>query len=103
MSGTRTRTGPTSASAPTPSTRRLCDAAARIAGDLGWSVAVDRPFSGAIVPLAHYQRDPRVASVMVEVNRRLYMDELTGRRLPGFAGARARLQDLLRSLVAACC
>lgn len=37
-------------------------------------VAIDSPFSGTIVPLKHYQSDPRVSSVMIEVNRSLYAD-----------------------------
>lgn len=45
---------------------------------LGFSVAVNRPFAGAIVPMKHYRADPRVKSLMVEVNRRLYLDESTG-------------------------
>ncbi len=32
---------------------------------LGFSVDVDRPFSCALVPLAHYQRDRRVSALMV--------------------------------------
>ena len=43
----------------------------------GYSVAVDAPFSGALVPLASYRNDRRIMSVMIEVNRRLYMNENT--------------------------
>jgi N-formylglutamate amidohydrolase len=39
---------------------------------LGYAVAVNSPFSGTIVPLKHYHKDQRVASVMIEVNRSLY-------------------------------
>lgn len=42
--------------------------------ELGASVAVNRPFAGSIVPMRHYGRDPRVESVMIEVNRALYLD-----------------------------
>jgi len=38
----------------------------------GYRVAIDSPFSGTIVPLKHYHKDKRVASVMIEVNRSLY-------------------------------
>jgi N-formylglutamate amidohydrolase len=43
-----------------------------------YSVAVDAPFAGALVPLASYRKDRRIWSVMIEVNRRLYMDEHSG-------------------------
>jgi N-formylglutamate deformylase len=58
----------------------------------GFAVAVDTPFSGALVPARHYRRDPRVQSVMVEVNRRLYLDEATGLPAMGFAKLAAAVQ-----------
>jgi N-formylglutamate deformylase len=59
--------------------------------ELGWSVAVDRPFSGALVPTRFYRKDPRVRAIMVEVKRGLYMDEQSGARLPRFDEVRERL------------
>ncbi len=53
--------------------------------DRGFSVGMNRPFAGALVPNAFYGRDARVQSVMIEVRRDLYMDERTGERMPGFA------------------
>ena len=40
----------------------------------GYHVTIDSPFSGSIVPLKHYHLDPRVSSIMIEVNRSLYDD-----------------------------
>ena len=40
----------------------------------GYSVEVNRPFSGSIVPLKYYRREKRVISLMIELNRRLYLD-----------------------------
>jgi N-formylglutamate deformylase len=61
------------------------DAIVQAAQREGYSVAVDVPFAGALVPLSAYGKDRRVVSVMIEVNRRLYMDELTGRKTENFA------------------
>ncbi len=41
---------------------------------LGYSVLRDSPYSGTIVPLSRYGADPRVFSLMIEVNRGLYLD-----------------------------
>lgn len=41
--------------------------------DAGYSVVVNRPFSGSIVPLRFYRNDKRVLSIMIEVNRGLYL------------------------------
>jgi N-formylglutamate amidohydrolase len=46
------------------------------------NVKVNSPFSGAIVPLPFYNKDQRVSSLMIEINRRLLMDENTGEKLP---------------------
>ena len=39
-----------------------------------YDVAVNTPYAGAITPLEYYRKDPRVISVMIEVNRSLYLD-----------------------------
>jgi N-formylglutamate amidohydrolase len=62
----------------------------------GFVVKVDRPFSGAIVPTAFYLKDRRVMSVMVEVNRALYLDEITGTASADFDGVARRVQAAVR-------
>ena len=51
----------------------LRDALCNKSRELGYSVKVNTPFSGAITPMQFYQKDKRVVSVMLETNRRLYM------------------------------
>lgn len=51
----------------------------------GYSVKINSPFAGTIVPLTYYKKDSRVVSVMIEVNRRLYMDEKTHMKLKTFS------------------
>ncbi len=41
----------------------------------GFSVLVNEPFAGTIVPLKFYAKEKNVISVMIEVNRKLYLDE----------------------------
>jgi len=50
----------------------------------GYTVIVDYPYSGSIVPMAHYQKEKRVKSIMLEVNRGIYMDEKTIEKKPNF-------------------
>jgi N-formylglutamate amidohydrolase len=79
----------------------LIAAARRIVEDAGFSVALDRPFAGALVPMAHYRRDARVAALMIEVRRDLYMNESTGERRADFEEMRARVQGLVRRIITA--
>lgn len=62
---------------------------------LGFSVEVNHPYAGSIVPLRHYRNDSGVASIMIEVRRDLYMDEATGARLDSFPAIRRMLSQLL--------
>jgi N-formylglutamate amidohydrolase len=45
-----------------------------------YSLGIDRPYRGTIVPLEHYGKNPDVRSIMLEINRRIYMDETTTRK-----------------------
>jgi len=52
----------------------LRDCLSKVFKALDYDVAINSPFSGTIVPSKHYQKDQRVVSVMIEVNRSLYAD-----------------------------
>jgi N-formylglutamate amidohydrolase len=60
--------------------------------------AINTPFAGSYVPLRHYGSDVRVRSVMVEVRRDLYLDELTGELHDGFDEVVDRLAAALTML-----
>jgi N-formylglutamate amidohydrolase len=36
-------------------------------------VKINNPYAGSIVPLKYYQKEKNVMSLMVEINRKLYM------------------------------
>jgi len=43
--------------------------------DKGYSVEINQPFAGTIVPLRYYRKDQNVKSIMIEINRKLYLDD----------------------------
>ena len=43
----------------------------------GFEVAINEPFTGSIVPSKFYQKDSRVKSIMIEINRDLELDYVT--------------------------
>ena len=63
----------------------------------GFDVDIDTPFSGSIVPMKFYQKDERVKSIMVEVRRDLYMDEVTGKRNLSFLKTKHRVQSAINN------
>ena len=63
----------------------------------GLDVAVNTPFAGTMVPEPFYSlQDKRVQSLMIEVNRSLYMDEKTGKKKETFEAVKYYLQGFLK-------
>lgn len=65
----------------------------------GYSVWVDRPYSGALVPAAFHQKDDRVLGMMIEVNRTLYMSRHGAevQKAEGFDRIAAHLGEAIRA------
>jgi len=70
---------------------------------LGYSVALNRPFAGALVPATFFRSDANVSALMIEVNRSLYMDEGTGAKSSRFDEIRAAVAQVLAHLVSLLC
>ncbi len=64
----------------------------------GFSGALNRPFSETIVPARYYRQTRNVLSLMIEVNRKLYMDEATGRRSAKYELLKSLLGKALQKL-----
>jgi len=65
----------------------------------GLTVAVNRPYAGALVPAEFHGRDRRVSSLMIEVSRRRYMQEEGGGRVEAFDVMAGIVQGVMRELL----
>lgn len=68
---------------------------------LGYSLGVDWPYSGSIVPMKYYQKEKRVNSIMLEINRKLYLNEPTNEKSIDYNKTKEVVQgylNLLRTL-----
>ena len=63
----------------------------------GYLVYVNNPYAGTIVPLKHYKKDKRLSSVMIEINRKLYLDE-DGYKTEHYDELKSELNELLNIL-----
>ena len=57
--------------------RWMRETAEQVCSRSGFSVRFDSPYAGSIVPLRFFNRDPRVMSIMIELNRKLYLEGST--------------------------
>ena len=66
---------------------------------IGWSMVLNEPFSNTYVPLKYLGKNQNVISVMIEVNRKLYMNEKTGKKLGSFNSVKSNLSILVKELL----
>jgi N-formylglutamate deformylase len=64
------------------------------------TIKINAPYSGTIVPRAFLGKDKRVSSIMIEINRSLYMDESTGEKHRVFDRIKEEIHVLLKGLKA---
>ncbi|MFL2663507.1 MAG: N-formylglutamate amidohydrolase [Crocinitomicaceae bacterium] len=68
----------------------------------GFSVGLDWPYSGTIVPLSQYKKNKNVQSIMLEVNRSLYLDKNTNSRSKQYRETKDIIQEYLKLLKENC-
>jgi N-formylglutamate amidohydrolase len=56
---------------------KIKDTASEFFKSKGYSVFIDKPYKGTFVPLKYYRKNKNVQSIMLEVNRKLYMNEIS--------------------------
>lgn len=64
----------------------------------GYSVKINTPYSGSIVPMEYYQRNKKVYSIMIEVNRDLYLKPGTNQKNDNYDKVKQLIQNLLLTL-----
>jgi N-formylglutamate amidohydrolase len=62
----------------------------------GYTLGVDKPYSGAIVPLEHYHKNKNVQSIMLEINRALYLNEPGNEKSSNYAKIKMVTQEFMR-------
>ena len=60
--------------------KHLIDLATSFFENAGYSLGIDWPYKGSIVPLEHYNSNKNVQTIMLEINRALYLNEPTNEK-----------------------
>ena len=82
----------------TTSSREFVDYVAAEIKKLGYSVTINDPYEGNELNRRHGAPAKRIESIMVEINKKLFMDTKTFRRTDGFSKLKADLDRLLKKL-----
>lgn len=64
----------------------------------GFSLGVDWPYRGAIVPLDYYQKNKNVQSIMLEINRRLYLNEPTNDKSEKYSEVKKTTREFISEI-----
>jgi N-formylglutamate deformylase len=62
----------------------------------GYSVGIDWPYHGSVTPTEFYQKNPNVSSIMLEVNRKLYLKENSNKKSNDYAHIKRLVRDFLQ-------
>lgn len=60
--------------------KELIDLSISFFKNAGFTLGVDWPCKGSIVPLEHYQKNKKISTIMLEINRSLYINEPTNQK-----------------------
>lgn len=75
--------------------KKLVDLSIDFFNEKGFSLGVDRPYSGSIVPMQYYQKNNKVQSIMLEINRSLYLNEPSNEKSNSYPKIKQVVQDFL--------
>ncbi len=75
----------------------LIETVSRKIEEFGYTVKLNDPFAGAFVPSDYYRKNKQVFALMIEVNRRLYMNESTAVKAEGFLLVRQHIAEILKT------
>ena len=64
----------------------------------GYSLGIDSPYSGTMVPITHYKKEAQVHSIMLEVNRKLYLNGETNIKSKHFKSTQQVVQSFLNTI-----
>lgn len=67
--------------------------------NIGYTVSINNPYSGTLIPMRYFQKNRNVNGLMIEINRRLYMTTQNGEivKTAGFESTKNIVKEILIS------
>jgi N-formylglutamate amidohydrolase len=75
--------------------KKLLEAAEQFFTERNFSIKVDKPYSGSMVPLKYYQKNTHVQSIMLEINRKLYLQNNSNQKSENYLNVKETVRDFI--------
>jgi len=75
--------------------QKLVDVSIAFFKSKGYSIGIDQPYAGSIVPSQYYKSNQKVQSIMLEINRNLYLKEPTNEKSDTYLETKKVVQEFL--------
>jgi N-formylglutamate deformylase len=78
--------------------QKLIDMSLTFFIDKGYTIEDNAPYKGSIVPMEHYIKNQQVHSIMLEINRKLYLNEGSNEKSSGYGEIKSVTQEYMAEL-----
>lgn len=83
---------------PFHTTQELTDISVSFFEKAGYTLGIDWPYKGSIVPLEHYQKNKNVSTIMLEINRALYLNEPTNKKSESYEQTKHIVNEYIKTI-----
>ncbi|MDA0327245.1 MAG: N-formylglutamate amidohydrolase [Bacteroidetes bacterium] len=78
--------------------QKLIDMSVSFFENAGYSLGIDWPYKGSIVPLEHYHKNKNVQTIMLEINRALYLNEPDNKKSENYSETKKVTGDFIKTI-----
>ncbi len=78
--------------------QKLIDISIDFFKEKGYTLGVDYPYTGSLVPLEYYQQNKNVQSIMLEINRKLYLKDDTSKKSDNYDEIKKITFDFIKTI-----
>jgi N-formylglutamate deformylase len=82
--------------------QELIDISVSFFENAGYTLGIDWPYKGSIVPMEHYQKNKNVQTLMLEINRALYLREPTNEKSERYSETKKVVLEFLNVIKGLC-
>lgn len=79
-------------------TKKLIDISVSFFEKAGFTLGIDWPYKGSIVPIEHYKKNKNVSTIMLEINRALYLNEPTNQKSDSYYEIKQIVSEYIRTI-----